>query len=378
MSAEAAANEGLANRDAALIELAARRGLISADAARTLTASLAGRTAAVALMDAGLDAHVIRGLRDEQRRTSIPGTVHGYRLVAHLGNGGMSVVFRGEADGKPPVAVKLLSPRLDGDARAAARFVREIRTAADVVDPHVIRCFGHGEINGRPYQVLELMAGGDCQSLQARRGGSLEPAQALRIVGEVARGLIAVHAAGLVHRDIKPGNIFLTADGVAKVADLGLARAPEVGEQDQVTLPGTLVGTPAYMSPEQARAGVELDGRTDIYSLGATLFHFVTGRLPFPAANPMEAVRLAALAPTPDPAVLRPDLAPGLVKLIRRAMAKNPDDRYQDAAAFVAAIEAVARGVEPEAPSAASVWLARARAWIGRLLGSRWEAAWKR
>ena len=364
------ATDPLANRDAALINLAARRGLITSERARDLAAGLAGRTAAVALVEAGLDVHVVRNLREEQRRNCIPSKVHGYRLVSHLGNGGMSVVFRGEAEGMPPVAIKLLSPRLDQDARATARFSREIRSAADVIDPHVIRCFGHGEANGRPYQVLELMEGGDCQTLQAKRGGILDEALALRIAEQTARGLIAVHAAGLVHRDIKPGNLFLAADGTVKVADLGLARAPEVAEADQVTLPGTLVGSPAYMSPEQARGGIELDGRTDIYSLGATLFHFVTGRVPFPTSSPIEAVRAAALKPTPNAGALRPELSAPIVKLLARAMAKERDQRYPDAASFAAALAAVAAGQTAPDPSGGLI------GWWHRLVGgvSRWLA----
>ena len=372
------ATDSLANRDAALIDLAARRGLITSQRARELVAGLAGRTAAVALVEAGLDVHVVRSLREDQRRNCIPSKVHGYRLVSHLGNGGMSVVFRGEADGKPPVAIKLLSPRLDQDPRATARFSREIRSAADVIDPHVIRCFGHGEANGRPYQVLELMEGGDCQTLQAKRGGLLDEVLALRIAEQAARGLIAVHAAGLIHRDIKPGNLFLAADGTAKVADLGLARMPEVAEADQVTLPGTLVGSPAYMSPEQARGGIELDGRTDIYSLGATLFHFVTGRVPFPTNSPIEAVRAAALNPTPNAGALRPDLSPSIVKLLARAMAKDRNQRYPDAASFAAAIAAAAAGQTVSDSSGGLVgWWHRLVASVGRWLAPAQEVPCK-
>ena len=252
-------NDLQGNREAGLIHLAARRGLITEELARKLVVELAHRAATVVLVENGVDTHVVRRLRAEQASSCIPKQIHGYHLTSHLGNGGMSVVFRGEAEGRPPVAIKLLSPRLDHDPRATARFLREIRTASEVVDSHVIRCAGHGECNGRPYQVLELMSGGDCQALLKGRGGILDEALALRIAREVAHGLIAIHAAGLVHRDIKPSNIFLTAEGVAKVADLGLARSPE--PDDQVTLPGTFVGTPAYMSPEQARVGIELDGR---------------------------------------------------------------------------------------------------------------------
>lgn len=353
------ANNLPGNRETGLIELAARRGLITKELARELISGRGNRTAAVVLAENGLDPHVVRRLRDEQSASCIPARIHGYNLTSHLGNGGMSVVFRGEAEGKPAVAVKLLSPRLDRDPRAAARFVREIRTAADIVDPHVIRCEGHGECNGRPYQILELMHGGDCEALLARHGGVLEESVALRIAGEVARGLMAIHAAGLVHRDIKPANIFLAADGTAKVADLGLARSPE--PDDQVTLPGTFVGTPAYMSPEQARVGTELDGRSDVYSLGATLFHFVTGRAPFCAPSPMAVVRAAATEPTPDAAAVRPGVSRAVADLLRTAMAKNREQRYPDAATFAAAISAVLHGGPAmQAPGSQSLWL---RAW---------------
>ena len=348
-------NEVLGNREAGLIQLAARRGLITADLARELILGLAHRPAMVVLVENGVDAHIVRRLRAEQANSCIPARIHGYRLTSHLGNGGMSVVFRGEAEGQPPVAIKLLSPRLDHDPRASARFVREIRTASEVVDPHVIRCVGHGVCNGRPYQVLELMPGGDCQVLLNQRGGLLDEALALRIAGEVAHGLMAIHAAGLVHRDIKPANIFLTADGVAKVADLGLARSPE--PDDQVTLPGTFIGSPAYMSPEQARVGMELDGRSDVYSLGATLFHFVTGRTPFSAPSPIAVVRAAATEPTPNAAVVRPGVSRTVAELLSRAMAKDRNDRYPDASAFAIAIEAALRAkVDTQTPRANSPW----------------------
>ena len=155
------------NREVGLIKLAARRGLITNELARDLIDGLGNRAATVVLVENGVDTHVVRRLRAEQARTCIPKQIHGYRLTSHLGNGGMSVVFRGEAEGRLPVAIKLLSPRLDHDPRAAARFLREIRSASEVVDEHVIRCAGHGECNGRPYQVLELMPGGDCQAKAA-------------------------------------------------------------------------------------------------------------------------------------------------------------------------------------------------------------------
>ena len=352
----------LSNREVGLIQLAARRGLISEELARELIDGLGNRAATVVLVENGVDTHVVRRLRAEQASTCIPKQIHGYRLTSHLGNGGMSVVFRGEKEGQLPVAIKLLSPRLDHDPRAAARFLREIRSASEVVDAHVIRCAGHGECNGRPYQVLELMTGGDCQALLSRRGGILDEAQALRIAHEVARGLIAIHAAGLVHRDIKPSNIFLTADGMAKVADLGLARSPE--PDDQVTLPGTFVGTPAYMSPEQARVGIELDGRSDVYSLGATLFHFVTGQAPFTAPSPIAVVRAAALEPTPDASVVRPGVSRAVTDVLKRAMAKDRNDRYPDAAAFAHAIDqvmAMAAGAPSTAQKATKITWSRMR-----------------
>ena len=343
------------NREVGLLQMAARRGLITQELARELIPGLALRPATVALLEHGVDAHVVRRLRAEQSKSCIPAMINGYRLTTHLGNGGMSVVFRGEAHGRVPVAIKLLSPRLDHDPRAAARFLREIRTASEVTDAHVIGCIGHGECQGRPYQVLELMTGGDCQALLDRHGGILDEALALRIAGEVAQGLVAIHAAGLVHRDIKPSNIFLSAEGVAKVADLGLARSPEA--DDQVTLPGTFVGTPAYMSPEQARAGIELDGRSDVYSLGATLFHFVTGRAPFCAASPIAVVRAAVTEPTPDAAVVRPGVSRGVADMLSRAMAKDRNARFPDAASFARAIDKALRAeVVPQSSSVLGSW----------------------
>lgn len=327
----------LDNVDEGLVALAVRRGLLTSTSASQSLADRRSRSVAVALVEDGyLTVEQVRGLRDEQKANSIPVEIAGYRITSHLGNGGMSVVFKATqpATGRE-VAVKLMSPRSEGRI-STSRFMRETRAVMAVHHPNVIRCFDHGLVNGRPYQVLEFMAGGDVKALLARCGGRLAEGRALAIVRQCAEGLVAIHVAGLMHRDVKPSNIFLDGGGVAKLADLGLARALETDEQ--LTQPGHRVGTPTYMSPEQATGG-SVDARTDVYGLGATLYHLVTGRPPFTGKNVREVITQVLRDRPVDARSLRPDLSPATGAIIAMAMARRCEDRYDDAHGLYADLE---------------------------------------
>lgn len=329
----------LDNVDEGLVALAVRRGLLTSTSASQSLADRRNRSVAVVLVEDGyLTVEQVRGLRDEQKSNSIPVEIAGYRITAHLGNGGMSVVFKATqpATGRE-VAVKLMSPRSEGRI-STSRFMRETRAVMAVHHANVIRCFDHGMVNGRPYQVLEFMAGGDVKALLARSGGRLAEGRALAIVRQCAEGLVAIHAAGLMHRDVKPSNIFLDGGGVAKLADLGLARALETDEQ--LTQPGHRVGTPTYMSPEQA-TGDSVDARTDVYGLGATLYHLVTGRPPFSGRNVRDVITQVLRDQPMDARSLRPDLSPATGAIIAMAMARRREDRYDDAQGLCADLEAV-------------------------------------
>jgi len=322
-----------ANADEALVDLALARGLISAPLAAELRVGRRGRSAAVALVEDGhLGAAEVRALRMIRRRTTIDNAMDGYQIISRLGVGGMSEVFRArDVVNGQIVAIKVISPRISGDRLFIDRFHREARAAAALNHPNIITCHGMGETKGKPYMVLEYMEGGDAGALAARAGGALTEPLAMRIALDCARGLEAVGAHGMVHRDIKPANIFLDGDfltgkGLAKLADLGLAKG--TAQDDQLTMAGVRVGSPGYMSPEQA-AGRELDIRSDIYSLGASLYHLLAGHAPYTGKSPMEII-LKGLREDPRPlSAVAPNVSARVVAIVTKCMARDPRRRYQ-------------------------------------------------
>ena len=238
------------------------------------------------------------------------GTILGgrYRLVEELGQGGMATIFRAvDTQLGRDVAVKLLRPEYLRDPDFSSRFRQEAQNAASLSHPNVVSVFDYGEDPSGPYIVMEFVDGEDLATI-LRRNGSLPPSQAARIAGAVARALAAAHARGIVHRDVKPGNVLIGRDGRVKVVDFGIARA--VAEA-QMTLPGTTLGSVHYFSPEQAR-GEPATNASDIYALGIVLYEMLTGTRPW-EGDSAAAVALARLSgPTPDPALVRPSVPPDL------------------------------------------------------------------
>lgn len=256
-----------------------------------------------------------------------------YRILDVLGVGGMGAVFKAEDPhlGRL-VAVKVVLPHLAMFRDARLRFLREARAQAAVEHDNVVPIFQVGEANGAVYLAMPLLKG-ETLGDRLRRGPQVGVAEVVRVGREVAAGLSAAHARGLIHRDIKPGNVWLDAEtGRVKILDFGLAR--ETVQPDEATDPltdqGTTVGTPEYMSPEQARAR-PVDHRTDLFSLGVVLYQMATGRHPF--AGPDTYARMTALAvDTPDPpTTLNPAVPAALSELIARLLAKAPDDRPSSA-----------------------------------------------
>jgi serine/threonine protein kinase len=260
----------------------------------------------------------------------LPGTSIGpYRIDRLLGRGGMGVVFQAfDAALRRVVAVKFLSPRLAVSPLARARFSREAQAAAAINDPNVVTIHAIGEHEGLPYLVMEYVAG-ITLAARLKREGMLGVKSILRIGIQVARGLAAAHSQGLIHRDVKPENILLESGlDRAKITDFGLACVS--AELWRLTASGVLLGTPAYMSPEQA-AGAAVDRRSDLFSLGSLLYHVCTGEPPFPGPSVMailDRVRNAEPRPIRD---LNPDNPPALEGHIRRLMAKDPSDRFPSA-----------------------------------------------
>ena len=258
---------------------------------------------------------------------------HQYALEGEIGRGGMSVVYRAmDRRLNRPVAVKVLPPELAFDPAIRARFTREAQTSAHLSHAHIVPIYDVGESDGIAYFVMALVTGGSLATLIER-----EPRQPVgevrRLLCEVADALAYAHLRGVIHRDVKPDNVLLDADnGRVLVTDFGIARAVESGTR--LTVTGMAIGTPTYMSPEQAMGEREVDGRSDIYSLGVVGYQLLTGRVPFSAGNSM-ALLLKHVSERPQPiAELRPDVPPGVREAIERALAKSPEDRWSTAAAF--------------------------------------------
>ena len=232
-----------------------------------------------------------------------------YRLDRPLGRGGMATVYLArDTELDRPVAVKVLDAADEG---LRERFVREARLAARLSHPNVVGVFDAGEDGGRPYIVMEHVEGETVAELLARRG-RLPPEEARGLAVQAARGLAHAHAAGLVHRDIKPQNLLLREDGTLKIADFGIARATE---DTSLTQPGTVLGTAAYLAPEQAR-GERATPASDVYSLGAVLYELLTGKPP---------------AETPAPVrELAPEVPRELEDVVMRSLARNPSYRPAD------------------------------------------------
>ncbi len=264
--------------------------------------------------------------------------VSGYRILGTLGLGGMSTVYRAiQQSMEREVALKVLDRDGRPEPRDIERFLREARAAGRINHPNVITCYDVGVHHGQTlYMALELVTGGDASRLAERHGGRLPESAALRILRDAARGLGAIHHAGLVHRDVKPANLFIAADGVCKLGDLGLVR--DTSDKFR-TLVGVAVGTPAYMSPEQASGAKDLDIRSDVYSLGSSIFALLTGRPPHQADGVVELLELVRRSPAPDIRAIRPDLSPATADLLARMLHKDRSQRFQTPAELVEAVE---------------------------------------
>jgi eukaryotic-like serine/threonine-protein kinase len=252
-----------------------------------------------------------------------------YQIVQVVGHGGMGIVFKAfEPTLRRFVAVKVLAPQLAVHPVARERFAREARAAAAVTHANVVTVFGVDEAGGWPYLAMQYVAGQSLQQWLDRQGPPPVP-EILRIGLEIASGLAAAHAKGIVHRDIKPANILLRAeDGRVKITDFGLAR---MADDARLTQTGLLPGTPQYMAPEQAR-GKKADQRSDLFSLGSVLYTLCTGRPPFRGGAPLVVLRRLAEETPPPVRTLNPNIPEGLARLIARLHAKDPASRFASAA----------------------------------------------
>ncbi len=259
-----------------------------------------------------------------------------YDLERELGAGGMAIVFLArDVKHDRQVAVKVFRPEL-ASSLGSERFLREIKIAAKLSHPHILPLYDSGEVDGFLYYVMPLVEG---ESLGDRmeRDQMLPFDDSLQIAREVADALNYAHARGLVHRDIKPDNIMLTG-GHAVVMDFGIARAVSAAGGDKITQTGMAVGSPIYMSPEQAMAVEEIDGRSDIYALGCVLYEMLAGTPPFTGPTPQAVIARHSLDRVPSPAIIRDTISPELEDVIMCALAKAPADRFPTAGDFAEAL----------------------------------------
>jgi beta-lactam-binding protein with PASTA domain/predicted Ser/Thr protein kinase len=264
-----------------------------------------------------------------------------YEIEDLLGQGGMARVFRGtdRVLGRT-VAVKVLSPQFAGDDQFVARFRREAQAAAALNHPNIVSVYDTGDQADVHFIVMEYVEGRTLRDV-VRQDGPLMPERATEIGASVARALASAHEAGMVHRDIKPGNIMLTRDGEVKVMDFGIART---STGDTLTQTAAVLGTASYLSPEQAQ-GITVDARSDIYSLGCVLYEMLTGRAPFTGDSPVAiAYKHVKEDPVP-PGRLNGDVPDSLDAVVMKCMAKNPANRYQNAEELREDLERAAQGM---------------------------------
>jgi serine/threonine-protein kinase len=273
-----------------------------------------------------------------------------YEVGRLLGAGGMAEVYEGhDRLLARRVAIKVLLSQYAHDPAFLTRFRREAQAAASLSHPNIVAVFDTGSQDDTWFIVMEYVAGRTLKEI-IRAEGPATPARAAEICADVASALASAHARGIVHRDVKPGNVMLTTDGKVKVMDFGIARASAV---PSITQTAAVVGTAQYIAPEQAQ-GLEVDARSDVYALGCCLYEMLTGQVPFAGPTPVAiAYRHVQDNPTP-PRVLNPDVPVSLERVCLKAMAKRPDDRYQTALEMRQDLERARAG----APVAAGIPLA--------------------
>jgi serine/threonine-protein kinase len=286
-------------------------------------------------------------LTEYQVRRFLSNKSHGlvvgrYVILDRLGSGSMGRVFKAHhLMMDRVVALKIIAPEIVSNERVVARFQREMKLVGRLDHPNVVRAFDADQINRVLYIVMEYVAG---ESLAKRlRQGVIPPAELVGYAAQAALGLGHAHAQGIVHRDVKPSNLLLTEDRKVKVLDLGLGVLMEADEHATfATADGIAVGTVDYMSPEQA-CGRDVDGRSDLYSLGCAIYHLMSGRLPFPGTSPIERLGMR-LSGRPVPITEHlPDVPPSLAQIIDKLLAQRPQDRFQSGEEVADAFQSLLR-----------------------------------
>jgi tRNA A-37 threonylcarbamoyl transferase component Bud32 len=265
-----------------------------------------------------------------------------YRILEQIGTGGMAAVYKAYQPAMDRyVAVKVIASHFARDEKFQRRFRREARAVAQLEHAHILPVHDYGEAEGRPYLVMRFLEAGTLKDRMAQ--GPLPLSEVNRIIGQVGGALDYAHRMGVIHRDVKPTNVLLDAEGDAFLTDFGLAKMMEASAP--LTETGVGIGTPTYMSPEQGK-GAKVDSRSDVYSLGIMLYQMVTGRPPYEAETPLAVVLKHIQEPLPLPRTIRPDLPEEVERVILRALAKEVDDRFQTAGEMVRALDAAVQALE--------------------------------
>jgi serine/threonine-protein kinase len=268
--------------------------------------------------------------------------ITGYKILEKIGQGSMGSIFKAvQLSMDRVVALKILAPKYAENRRFVERFLREARAVAKLNHPNIIQGFDVGESGGVHYFAMEYIDGPTVGSLM-KRGGALEEKRATRIAMQVCKALVHAEQHGLLHRDIKPDNIMLTRDGVAKLCDLGLAKI--TSGSPSATNPGASMGTPYYVSPEQARGEADVDIRTDIYSLGATYYHMACGTVPFLGETAAVVISKALTEELESPRKRNGDISKDVDFVIKKMMERDRDNRYQTAKELLEVLEKVLEG----------------------------------
>lgn len=273
--------------------------------------------------------------------------IPGYKIIRKLGAGAMATVFLGrQLSLDRLVAIKVLPKKFSADPKFIERFYKEGRAAAKLNDPNIVGAYDVGQAGEHHYFVMEYVDGDTVhERIVARK--RVPEKEAIEIIRQVASALKHAHEQGFIHRDIKPKNLMINTAGVVKLADLGLARAISDKEAAEAES-GRAFGTPYYISPEQIRGAVDIGPPADIYGLGGTLYHMVTGRVPFEGKTPAEVMQRHLKTELTPPDHLNTQLSAGLSQVIEMMLAKNPKDRYPTAKELIVDLDLVARGEEPQ------------------------------
>jgi len=267
-------------------------------------------------------------------------TLGQYTIKKRLGKGGMATVYLADQPSiGRQVAIKVLPRHFMHDETFLARFVQEVKVIANLQHPRVLPVYDYGEIDDRPYIVMAYMAGGTLADIIHKGGMTLE--ETARYIRQIAEGLDHAHRKGIVHRDFKPSNVLIGEGGDAVLADFGIARVTE----STANLTGSgVIGTPAYMAPEMAEHG-DVSTLVDIYAMGVTLYEMLSGKAPFKAETPLAVMMAHATQPVPDISLERSDIPKAVADVIRKAMAKRPQDRYATGVDMADALDAAIKGV---------------------------------